>query len=108
MDISPLRAPHGILYSEGKVYFTAELNKVIGRYDPATNAVDWVLGVGQDRTHMVIRTKFLNEFFTANVNSATVTAIVRVPSRPDGPRRIFPSAAAAKASTSRRTTRKSG
>ncbi len=83
VDISPLRAPHGLLSSEGKFYFTAELNKVIGRYDPATNAVDWVLGVGQDRTHMVIRTKFLNEFFTANVNSATVTAIVKS-SEPSG------------------------
>jgi YVTN family beta-propeller protein len=83
VDISPLRAPHGILYADGKVYFTAELNKVIARYDPATNAVDWILGVGQDRTHMVIRTKFLNEFFTANVNSGSVTAIVKS-SEPSG------------------------
>ncbi|MGC1382536.1 MAG: YncE family protein [Candidatus Acidiferrales bacterium] len=83
VDISPLRAPHGIIFSEGKVYFTAELNKVIARYDLATNAVDWVLGVGQDRTHMVLRTKFLNEFFTANVNSASVTAIVKS-SEPSG------------------------
>ncbi len=77
VDISPLRAPHGIIFSEGKVYFTAELNKAIARYDPATNAVDWILGVGQNRTHMVIRTKFLNEFFTANVESGSVTAILK-------------------------------
>jgi DNA-binding beta-propeller fold protein YncE len=77
VDISPLQAPHGILYSDGKVYFTAEMNKVIARYDPAANKVDWILGVGQDGTHMVIRTKFLNEFFTANVFSGTVTAILK-------------------------------
>ena len=83
VDISPLRAPHGIIYSEGKVYFTAELNKTIARYDPAANKVDWILGVGQNRTHMVIRTKFLNEFFTANVNSDSVTAILKS-SEPSG------------------------
>jgi YVTN family beta-propeller protein len=83
VDISPLRAPHGLLYSDGKVYFTAELNKLIARYDPASNTVDWILGVGQDRTHLLIRTKFLNEFFTANVNSATVTAIEKS-SEPSG------------------------
>jgi YVTN family beta-propeller protein len=83
VDISRLRAPHGIIFSEGKVYFTAELNKAIARYDPATNTVDWILGIGQDRTHMVIRTKFLNEFFTANVNSGSVTAIVKS-SEPSG------------------------
>ena len=77
VDVSPLRAPHGILYSEGKVYFTAEMNKAIARYDPATNSVDWALGIGQDGTHMVIRTKFLQEFFTANVFSGTVTAILK-------------------------------
>jgi DNA-binding beta-propeller fold protein YncE len=77
VDISPLRAPHGILYSEGKVYFTAEMNKAIARYDPATNSLDWALGIGQDGTHMLIRTKFLQEFFTANVFSGTVTAMLK-------------------------------
>jgi YVTN family beta-propeller protein len=77
VDISPLRAPHGILYSEGKVYFTIEANKAIARYDPATNTLDWILGVGQDGTHMLIRTKFLQEFFTANVFSGSVTAILK-------------------------------
>jgi YVTN family beta-propeller protein len=83
VDISPLRAPHGLWFSESKVYFTAELNKAIARYDPATNTVDWLLGIGQDRTHMVIRTKFLNEFFTTNVNSGSVTAIEKS-SEPSG------------------------
>jgi YVTN family beta-propeller protein len=77
VDISPLSAPHGIIFSDGKVYFTIEMNKAIARYDPATNKLDWLLGIGQDGTHMVIRTKFLNEFFTANVFSGTVTAITK-------------------------------
>jgi YVTN family beta-propeller protein len=75
VDLAPLGRPHGILFADDKVYFTAELNKLIARYDPATNKLDWLLGVGQNRTHMLVRTKYLNEFFTANVDSGSVTAI---------------------------------
>src|SRR5580704_8277002 len=74
-DLRPLGRPHGILFADGKVYFTAELNKLIARYDPDTNKVDWLLGIGQNRTHMLVRTKYLNEIFTSNVDSGTVTAI---------------------------------
>ncbi|MGA9889762.1 MAG: cytochrome D1 domain-containing protein [Candidatus Acidiferrales bacterium] len=75
VDLGPLGRPHGVLFADGKLYFTAELNKLIARYDPATNKVDWLLGIGQNRTHMLIRTKYLNEIFTSNVDSDTVTAI---------------------------------
>ena len=75
VDLGPLGRPHGILFADGKVYFTVELNKLIARYDPETNKVDWLLGVGQNRTHMLVRTKYLNEIFTSNVDSRTVTAI---------------------------------
>ena len=36
-----------------KVWFTAEATKVVGSYDPATKKVDWVLGTGQNQTHMI-------------------------------------------------------
>jgi YVTN family beta-propeller protein len=75
VDLGPLGRPHGILFADGEFYFTAELNKLIARYDPASNKLDWFLGVGQNRTHMLVRTKYLNEFFTSNVDSGTVTAI---------------------------------
>jgi YVTN family beta-propeller protein len=75
MDLGPLGRPHGILFADGKFYFTVELSKLIARYDPASNQLDWLLGVGQNRTHMLVRTKYLNEIFTSNVDSGTVTAI---------------------------------
>ena len=75
VDLGPLGRPHGILFADNKFYFTVELNKLIARYDPATNQLDWLLGVGQNRTHMLVRTKYLNEIFTSNVDSGTVTAI---------------------------------
>src|SRR5687768_129743 len=54
VDLGPLRGPHGVEAAAGKIYFTAEVNKAIGRYDPATRQVDWALGTGQDITHMVV------------------------------------------------------
>ncbi len=75
VDLGPLGRPHGILFADSQFYFTAELNKLIARYDPATDKVDWLLGIGQNRTHMLVRTKYLNEFFTSNVDSNTVTAV---------------------------------
>ncbi len=75
VDLGPLGRPHGILFADGQFYFTAELNKLIARYDPATNKLDWILGIGQNRTHMLVRTKYLNEFFTSNVDSNTITAV---------------------------------
>ena len=83
VDLGPLGRPHGILFADGEFCFTAELNKLIARYDPATNKIDWLVGVGQNRTHMLVRAKYLNAFFTANVDSGTVTAIEKS-SEPSG------------------------
>jgi YVTN family beta-propeller protein len=72
-----LRRPHGAIFADGKVYFTAELNKLIARYDPATDHVDWLMGTGQDFTHMLVVNKDVQQIFTANIGSDTVTAIQR-------------------------------
>src|SRR5436309_12989350 len=31
LDVSPLRRPHGLFFADGKLYFTAEANRVVGR-----------------------------------------------------------------------------
>ena len=36
-DLTPLRRPHGIDLADGKVYFTAEANRLVARYNPAAN-----------------------------------------------------------------------
>jgi len=75
VDLGSLRAPHGITFAGGKVYFTAEANKVIGRYDPATKQVDWLMGTGQNSTHMVAVSKDLKRIFTSNIGSNTICVI---------------------------------
>jgi len=66
VDLSPLGRPHGLWAADGKVYFTAEANMAIGRYDPASNKVDWLLGTGQERTHMILVSKDQKTIFTSN------------------------------------------
>jgi len=75
IDLTPLRGAHGLAFAGGKLWFTAETNKVIGTYDPAIRHVDWVLGTGQNRTHMIFVSPDLKRIVTSNVNSATMSII---------------------------------
>jgi YVTN family beta-propeller protein len=75
VDLGPLRGPHGMDAAGGKIYFTAEVNKAIGRYDPATKQIDWTLGTGQDITHMVVVSKDGRRIHTVNVRSASASII---------------------------------
>jgi YVTN family beta-propeller protein len=77
VDLGPLRRPHGLAYADGKLYFTCEVNKLIGRYDPATNQIDMLLGTGQDSTHMVELNQDASQIYTANIGSNTITLINR-------------------------------
>jgi len=83
VDLGALRGPHGLTYVGGKVWFTAEAAKVVGSYDPATKKIDWVLGTGQNRTHMLYVSDDMKWIVTSNVSSATMTFIDQ---RAAGPR----------------------
>jgi DNA-binding beta-propeller fold protein YncE len=75
VDLGALRGPHGLMFAGGKVWFTAEAAKAIGSYDPASKQIDWILGTGQNRTHMIYVSDDLKRIVTSNVNSATMTII---------------------------------
>ena len=77
VDLETLVSPHGLQFADGKVYFTAEGSKVIGSYNPANNKVDWVLGIGQNRTHMLVVRENATRIFTSNVNSGNITFLER-------------------------------
>ena len=83
IDLGVLRGPHGLAFAGGKLWFTAETNKVIGSYDPSTKRVDWVLGTGQNRTHMIFVSEDLKRIITSNVSSATMSIIDKI--RRQGP-----------------------
>ena len=85
IDLGPLRGPHGLDFVGGKTWFTAEAAKAIGRYDPAKNAVDWILGTGQNRTHMIFVSADMQRIYTTNVSSGTVSIIEKTSRTGFGP-----------------------
>lgn len=75
VDTRPLLGPHGVEYAGGKVWFSAEGSKAVGRLDPATNQIDWSMGTGQERTHMIMVTSDQKRIYTTNVNAGTVSIL---------------------------------
>lgn len=75
IDTRPLFGPHGLAFVDGKVWFTAEGSKAIGCFDPQTQKVDWCMGTGQDRTHMIYVAPGSESIYTTNVSSGTVSIL---------------------------------
>ena len=78
----PGSRPHDVVFVDGKVYFTIEGYKSIGRYDVATNEIDWTIGIGQEGTHMLVLNPDTNTMFMPNTGSNTVTMIEGVMTGP--------------------------
>ena len=78
VDLGALRGPHGLAFVGEKVWFTVEAAKAIGSYDPATKSVDWILGTGQNRTHMIYVSPDMKLIVTTNVSSGTVSIIEKL------------------------------
>jgi len=75
VDTGALSAPHDVLYAGGKLYFTAEGYKTIGRYDPVANKVEWMLGIGQDGTHLLVLAKDQQTMWVPNRGSNSISVI---------------------------------
>ncbi len=65
--------PHS---ANGKYWFTAEGSKAVASFDPVTHQIDWCLGTGQDRTHMIYVTTDGKNIYTTNVSSGTVSLLI--------------------------------
>jgi len=85
IDLGALRGPHGLVFQQGKVWFTAEAAKAIGSYDPGSGKVNWIMGTGQNRTHMLYVFPDAQKIVTANVNAATVTVLEHTEGPAGGP-----------------------
>jgi YVTN family beta-propeller protein len=76
-DTKPLLRPHGVFFRDGKVYFTSETYRIVGRYDPAANQVDWLLGTGQAGTHMIWVNQDATRMYACNIGGDSMTIIER-------------------------------
>jgi YVTN family beta-propeller protein len=88
IDTRPLMGPHGLTFADSKVWFSAEGSKAVGRYDPATGKLDWNMGTGQARTHMICVSSDGKKVFTTNVTAGTVSiltdSLIKPASSPTG------------------------
>jgi YVTN family beta-propeller protein len=82
IDLGQLRAPHGLAFAGGKLWFSAEGARAVGTYDPASGRVERVLDTGQQGTHMVFVSGDLQRLVTTNMGSGNVT----IAERPGGGR----------------------
>jgi len=78
IDTGALNGPHGLEFVGGEVWFTAEGAKAVARYDPKTGTIDWIMGTGQNRTHMLYVTADAKQIYTTNVSSGTVGILEEV------------------------------
>ena len=85
IDTAALNGPHGLAFVGGKVWFTAEGAKAIASYDSASARIDWIMGTGQNRTHMIFVSPDEKQIYTTNVSSATVSILEKVTLPPIGP-----------------------
>lgn len=85
IDTGALNGPHGLAFVGRKVWFTAEGAKAIASYDPESTKIDWIMGTGQNRTHMIYVTADEKEIYTTNVSSGTVSILEKVALPPMGP-----------------------
>ncbi|HEY0156644.1 MAG TPA: cytochrome D1 domain-containing protein [Thermoanaerobaculia bacterium] len=75
VSIAPLAGPHGIVFSNGKVWFTADGSNQVGRYDPATGLIDWIASTTQAGGHMLAVRADGTAVYTANIGSGTASII---------------------------------
>lgn len=85
IELAPLVGPHGLDFVGGKLWFTAEGSKTFASYDPATQKVDWVMGTGQNRTHMINVSADLKRMITSNVSSGSISVFEQVSTNAPGP-----------------------
>ncbi len=75
IDLGALYRPHCIVFRNNRLYFTAEANRAIARYDLAANRLDWIAGTGQDGAHMLVVSPDEKRVYVANRGSHTVTVV---------------------------------
>lgn len=73
IDTYPFLVPHGLVFRDGKLWFTAQGSKVVAVYNLSSHEIEQVLGTGQDFTHLLQLDDNNDRFYTSNVESGTLS-----------------------------------
>jgi len=101
IDTGPLTGLHGLVFSNGKLWFTAQGAMAIARLVPASRQVDWIMGTGQSWTHMLVLTADEKRIYTTNVMSGSVSIFDLQPAPSFGPPPGAPGAPTSNANAAR-------
>jgi YVTN family beta-propeller protein len=75
VDVLPLLQPHGLALAGGFLWFTTEQSRTVGRFNLKTGKVDWSMGIGRSKTHMILVDRAARLLFTADIGSGGITAL---------------------------------
>ncbi|HYO77715.1 MAG TPA: hypothetical protein VE010_14745 [Thermoanaerobaculia bacterium] len=75
IPIAPLGGAHGIVQVNGKIWFTSERFRSVGRYDPATDRIDWIGRTKQDGSHMLAVRGDGSVVYTGNIGSTSASIV---------------------------------
>jgi DNA-binding beta-propeller fold protein YncE len=73
IDTRPFYVPHGMVYHNDTLWYTAQGSKAIVAYDIKQEKPVQVLGTGQDFTHLIRMTADGTTFYASNVESGTIS-----------------------------------
>ncbi len=73
IDTGPLTGVHGLVFADGKLWFTAQGAMALARLDVATRQVEWIIGTGQSWTHMLVLAPNRERIYATNVLAGTLS-----------------------------------
>ncbi|HAE67577.1 YncE family protein [Sphingobacterium siyangense] len=73
IDTRPFTIPHGLVFRNDSLWFTAQGSKNVVIYDIKGNKAVQALGTGQDFTHLIYLNNSGKTFYTTNVESGTLS-----------------------------------
>jgi len=73
LDISPLQGPHGFVLRGNTLWITADKSKALFALDLASGKITGILGIGQDRTHMIWANADASKIIASNAVSGTLS-----------------------------------
>jgi YVTN family beta-propeller protein len=77
IELGPLGDVHGLWFAAGKLFFANEGARIVGRYDPGERRIEWLLGTGRPRSHMIVTSRDGSRIFTSETSGGTATIIQR-------------------------------
>ncbi|MDX2151799.1 MAG: YncE family protein [Bryobacteraceae bacterium] len=75
IDLGVFLMPHGMVAHGPHLYFTAEAQRLLARYNVEQKRIDWAMGTGLNGGHMVVLAPDGSRAWVANIPENQVTAI---------------------------------